>query len=156
MTARTNASETRRGLQREVSAGGVVFRREASGPFEVVLVRPAGRDSWVLPKGHLEAGESVSEAALRETREETGLDVSIAQPLGEVAYFFSHRADNNAPVRIFKRVHFFLMNCIGGDTRRHDHEIEEVRWMTVADALKTVSHENERILLERAAAALGS
>jgi len=156
MTARTNPSETRRALQREVSAGGVVYRRGTSGDFEVVLVRPAGRDSWVLPKGHLEPGESVAEAAMREAREETGLEVSIAQPLGEVAYFFSHRADNNPPIRIFKRVHFFLMNCTGGDTFRHDHETEEVRWLKIADALKMVSHENERNLLERAAAALDS
>src|SRR5277367_6513859 len=85
MTTRTHPPETRRALQREVSAGGVVYRRDASGDFEVVLVRPAGRDSWVLPKGHLEPGESIAEAALREAREETGLEVSIARPLGEVA-----------------------------------------------------------------------
>src|SRR5215471_1234339 len=73
-------------VRREISAGGVIWRRqEPDNRFQVVLVRPAGRDTWVLPKGHVEAGEAVKDAAVREACEESGLQVVAGERLGDVS-----------------------------------------------------------------------
>jgi 8-oxo-dGTP pyrophosphatase MutT (NUDIX family) len=153
------ASKIRRPLEvrREVSAGGLIWRRRDShrGGFEVVLVRPAGKATWVLPKGHVEPGESLLDAALREANEESGLEVEADEALGQVSYLYSWR-DRPAeqPIRIFKRVHFFLMHCVGGDPSAHDTEIDEVVWVSLDEALSRASHKSERDLIAKAKKAL--
>ncbi|MGH7986973.1 MAG: NUDIX hydrolase [Candidatus Acidiferrales bacterium] len=140
----------------EISAGGLIWR-ELDGQIEVVLVRPAGRGTWVLPKGHVEPGEGVVEAALREASEETGLIVAAGISLGDVSYVYSWRdLPNEPPIRIFKRVYFFLMECRGGDPTAHDAEIDEVAWMGIAQALTRASHRSERNLIAKARDLLGS
>lgn len=141
----------------EVSAGGLIWRRNPDGSFNVVLVRPAGRNTWVLPKGHLEAGESALEAARREAREESGMLVAAVEPLGDVSYVFSSRERAGGPLtRIFKRVHFFLMECAGGDPSAHDSEIDEVAWVSFDEALRRATHTNEQELIARAREMLGA
>ncbi len=137
---------------REFSAGGLIWRRHnPSGKPEVVLVRPAGRDTWVLPKGGLESKETVEQAAMRECREETGYRVSIDRPLGQVAYFYARREKPSGPLyRIFKRVSFFLMRHQGGDSNQHDDEIQDVKWFGIDDAVRKASHRNERELIVKA------
>jgi 8-oxo-dGTP diphosphatase len=141
--------------RREVSAGGLIWRRDRGRALEMVLVKPAGRDYWTFPKGHVEKGESITQAALREVREETGLTVSETRPLGEVSYIYSFHENPDAPlVRIFKRVHFFLMRLEGGDTSKHDSEIDQVVWFNLQAALRKSSFESERKLISKAAAML--
>jgi 8-oxo-dGTP pyrophosphatase MutT (NUDIX family) len=139
-------------VRREVSAGGLIWRRNANnGSIEVVLVRPAGKGTWVLPKGHVEPGETLLEAALREANEESGLEVVADEPLGQVAYLYSWRKHpQDRPFRIFKRVHFYLMHCVGGDPSAHDGEIEEVVWLPLEAALARASHKSERNLIAKA------
>ncbi len=128
-----------------VAAGGVVIRRGERGP-EVVL---AGRQGmWVLPKGTPDRDERIEETAVREVREETGLDVRIVRPLGTVEYWFALPRQ-----RVHKIVHFFLMEATGGDTSRHDHEYEDVRWVPVEEARRLLSFQTYRAMLERALAA---
>jgi 8-oxo-dGTP pyrophosphatase MutT (NUDIX family) len=137
-------------VRREVSAGGVIWRRRQSA-FEVVLVKPAGKNNWVLPKGHVESGETILDAALREANEETGLKVEPGDALGNVSYIYSWRTDSSKPaVRIFKRVHFYLMRCVGGDTAGHDDEIDEVQWVPLDAALARATHKSERDLIAKA------
>src|SRR6266446_9499739 len=128
MAARAKEPKRKLNLQvrREISAGGLIWRRrEPDGHIEVVLVRPAGRDTWVLPKGHVEPGEAVLDAAVRETCEESGLQVTPGEKLGDVSYVYSwHDQPNTQPVRIFKRVYFYLMEARGGDLSAHDAEID--------------------------------
>jgi 8-oxo-dGTP pyrophosphatase MutT (NUDIX family) len=143
--------------RREISAGGLIWRRERDGSIKVVLVRPAGRNTWVLPKGHVEEGETIAQAAVREVREETGLTVGKIEPLGEIAYVYSSRERNGTTLtRIFKRVHFFLMEHTGGDTSAHDSETAEVAWLSFDEALSRATHPSEQALIAKARAMLGA
>jgi 8-oxo-dGTP pyrophosphatase MutT (NUDIX family) len=118
---------------------------------QVVLVRPTGRDTWVLPKGHLEPGETPLEAAIREVREETGVRVALVQPLGEVSYAFSQRErEGRKPTMIFKRVHFYLMKYQSGALADHDDEIAEARWVDLDEAPHLLAYQNERKLAAQA------
>ena len=138
-------------VRREVSAGGLVYRRRHDGGLEFVLIRPKGADTWALPKGHIEKGESAEGAAVREVREETGLEVGHIEPLGEVSYVFSWRDQPEASlVRIFKRVRFFTMEFAGGDSNSHDGEIEEVAWYGAEEACQRASYKDERGLIGKA------
>ena len=136
--------QRRRGsrVREAVAAGGVVIRRGERGP-EVVL---AGREGmWVLPKGTPDADELIEDTATREVREETGLDVRIVRPIGQMEYWFALPRR-----RVHKVVHFYLMEALGGDTSRHDHEYDEVRWVPVDDARRMLTFETYREMLERA------
>jgi len=143
-------------VRREISAGGVIWRRQdGDGRVQVVLVRPAGRDTWVLPKGHVEPGEGVIDAAVREACEESGLQVIPGERLGDVSYVYSwHDRPGLPPVRIFKRVYFYLMRVRGGDLSAHDAEIAEATWVDLEEAPKRASHKSERELLIKARAIL--
>jgi 8-oxo-dGTP pyrophosphatase MutT (NUDIX family) len=135
----------------EVSAGGVVFREGTDGPELVLASRRTKRGdlAWGLPKGQVEPDEHPDETAVREVREESGLDADVVEDLGEISYFYVWEG-----VRIRKRVRFFLMRATGGDVSRHDHEMEEVRWFPLDEAIRKASYASERQVLERAAAAL--
>jgi len=135
----------------ETSAGGLIWRRGASDDFEVVLVRPAGKDAWCLPKGLLEKGESAEDAAVRECREETGFTVSPVEPLGEISYVYSRRTEAAGPlIRVFKKVYFFLMKFEGGDSAAHDWEIDDVAWLGLDEAERRASYKSERALITKA------
>jgi len=133
------------------SAGGIVVRYEAGRPHLVVGSRRRERDgrTWTLPKGTPIAGESREETALREVEEETGLKVRISEPFDSIEYTFVQSG-----TRIHKTVHYFLMDPVGGDLARHDHEFDEVRWIPFDNAGSMLTFETERELVARAAARL--
>jgi 8-oxo-dGTP pyrophosphatase MutT (NUDIX family) len=128
------------------SAGGVVIRTVPGRRELVAGMRRRDRDSWTwtLPKGTPNAGETLEETALREVAEETGLEVRIIEPVGSIEYWFGQRG-----ARIHKTVHYFLMEAVGGDLARHDHEFERVEWIDVATAASTLTFETERDLVAR-------
>ncbi len=134
----------------ETSAGGVVWRREG-GKLEIVLARPARKDAWVLPKGQPNPKETLIETAVRETREETGLEVTPGAEVGKISYVFSWRDKPGEPlVRIFKNVHYFLMEPRGGSLDAHDHEMDEVRWMDIEEAEHRASYRSDREIIVKA------
>ena len=138
----------------ETSAGGVVWRRD-KGRLEIVMARPAGKDAWVLPKGQPNEGEKLIETAARETREETGLEVVAGDEVGKISYVFSWRDAPSKPlVRIFKNVHYFLMEPQGGSLDAHDHEMDEVRWMDIEEAEHHASYKSDREIIVKARAML--
>jgi 8-oxo-dGTP pyrophosphatase MutT (NUDIX family) len=133
------------------SAGGIVVRYQDSIPQFVVGRRRRERDSqtWTLPKGTPEPGETLEETALREVCEETGLTVRIVSPLDAIKYTFVQRG-----TRIHKTVHYFMMEPTGGGLDEHDHEFEEVRWIGFDEASTLLSFETERSLVGLAASRL--
>jgi 8-oxo-dGTP pyrophosphatase MutT (NUDIX family) len=131
---------------RATSAGGVVHRT-VDGRAEIVVVHRRAPVLWALPKGTPDAGETIEETALRETLEETGLEVEIERPLRSIRYFFVR-----GTTRFHKTVHFFLMRAVGGSTDAHDAEFDEVRWVGLDEALALLNHATERSVVEQAAA----
>lgn len=131
---------------RATSAGGVVHR-SIDGRVQIALVHRRAPVLWALPKGTPDAGETTEETALRETREETGLEVEIEARLQSIRYFFVR-----GTTRFHKTVHFFLMRPIGGSLDAHDTEFDEVRWMDLSEALAIMNHATERSVVEEAAA----
>jgi 8-oxo-dGTP pyrophosphatase MutT (NUDIX family) len=130
----------------------VVYRRTDDGKIEILLAARRtrkGEIAWGLAKGGIEEGETIEEAAVREVREETGIEAVIEETLGETRYFYVWEE-----VRIRKTVHFFLMRAIGGNVEDRDDEMEEIRWFPLPRALKRAAYRGEREVLQRAAAKL--
>ena len=128
-----------------MSAGGVVLRAgENSG--EVVLCGRSQPPIWSLPKGTPELGETRVQTAIREVVEETGLKVKIECFIDSIEYWFVRPTDG---VRCHKPVLFYLMSPTGGDTSRHDHEFDDVRWFPVPEALRTLTYGDEAKIVEK-------
>jgi 8-oxo-dGTP pyrophosphatase MutT (NUDIX family) len=134
------------GSRDEFSAGGVVYRRGEEG-IEVVLVGRRRERLWALPKGKPDGDEAPEETALREVREETGLEARIEQPLGDVAYWYTG-ADGQ---RVHKKVTYYLMQLVGGDVADHDHEFDDVAWVHLSEAERLLTHRNQLHILRRVA-----
>jgi len=154
---RLTARAVRPPLVREFSAGGLVYRQRAD---EIVLLLAARRHpqsgalAWTIPKGHVEPGESTEAAAVREVREETGIEAVVETALGDVTYWYARRDEHGEPLRVFKRVRFFLMRALGGRFRDRDHEMDAVRWFAFDAAETLAAYDNERTLVRRAHALL--
>jgi 8-oxo-dGTP pyrophosphatase MutT (NUDIX family) len=134
-----------------VSSGGVVYRKVGDNAYEVALVYRKRHDDWSLPKGHIEEGETQEVAALREVKEETGLDARIVEPLGEIVYFYRRR--NGDLVR--KTVYHFLMEATSGTFAEPSWEVTESRWVPITEAQTLLSYKNDAGVVARAMAALG-
>jgi 8-oxo-dGTP pyrophosphatase MutT (NUDIX family) len=135
---------------RATSAGGVVHRT-LDGRVEIALVHRRRPPLWALPKGTPDAGETMEETALRETREETGLQVELEAPIRAISYVFVR-----GRTRFHKTVHFYLMRPVGGALSDHDHEFDEVAWLQAEEALELMTHATERAVVEEALDILGS
>ena len=137
----------------QVSAGGVVFRGETGG-VEVVIVSVGGQSRWQLPKGLVDEGEKPEITAVREAREEAGVESEVVQHLETIEYWYAG-LDNGIRVRFHKRVHFYLLRYLTGDTKDHDWEVNEARWVPIEDATSQLAFDNERRVMERARQLLG-
>jgi 8-oxo-dGTP diphosphatase len=140
---------------RQVSAGGVVYRRAAGGA-EVVIVRVGPKGRWQLPKGIVDEGEKPGETAVREVREEAGVDARIAAPLDTIEYWYVGNERDGRRVRFHKFVHLFLLEYGSGNVADHDHEVEEARWVSVSDAAGMLAFDSERKALSQAVALIDS
>ncbi|MDI7252222.1 MAG: NUDIX domain-containing protein, partial [Actinomycetota bacterium] len=121
---------------KQVSSGGVLFR-PAEGGYEVAVIRLKGGKVHALPKGLVEEGEDPLETAVREVREETGMEGEPVAPLGYVRYYYYSPEEDT---RYFKLVHFYLLRYRRGSEEGHDWEVEGVEWMPLDRALQALSY----------------
>lgn len=128
----------------EHSAGGAVISVRNGHSF-VALIATRKKTRWGLPKGAVSDGETSEAAALREVREETGLEAEIVKPLDTIEYFF--RAGETL---IKKRVDFYLMLHTGGELQPQLTEVDDVEWVELPEAIERASFPSERKLLELA------
>jgi 8-oxo-dGTP pyrophosphatase MutT (NUDIX family) len=140
-------------IVRQVSAGGVVYRRTA-GRLEVALIRVGPKQRWQLPKGIVDEGEEPEGTAVREVREEAGVAARIVAPLDVIEYWYVGNDRNTERVRFHKFVHLFLLEYEQGEVADHDHEVDEARWVSISEAEEMLSFESERKAMKQAAALL--
>ena len=142
---------TRARAQRETSAGGSVYRLEEGAPLFLLIRDSYG--NWGFPKGHVERGEGAEDAALREVREETGLQELASRGLIDtIDWYFRFRGR-----LIHKSCHFYLMETSQSDTAPQRAEgITACQWVTYGEAHEAVSYANAREVLRRAREMIGA
>jgi 8-oxo-dGTP pyrophosphatase MutT (NUDIX family) len=145
-----------RGRQRlrsveETSAGGLVVSDLRGAPRGAVIGRldRRGQLRWSLPKGHVEAGETTEDAAIREVEEETGILGQVVAPLGTIDFWFVAEGR-----RIHKTVHHFLMLAQGGELSDADAEVEQVEWVPIEQLADRLAYDGERRLMAQVPALL--
>ena len=136
-------------MQREFSAGGVLVRSVRGRPH-VAAIRPRGKEKvWALPKGKLDPGESAAEAAVREVREETGVEGRLVEKLGDVRYVYTWEGE-----KIFKVVSFFLLRAVRGRIGAIEEamriEVAEARWLPLDEAPRLLAYGGEREMAAKA------
>ncbi len=160
----------------EKSAGGVVYRRVGKD-VEFLIGKHSGYHKWVLPKGLVEKGESPMEAAVREVEEEVGVEAKIVSlaPLKRVEYYYfadmgeiinknphtedtvrrvkTYQEAGGKKTRVHKQVIFYLMEMVG-DLGVTGWEMEDRRWVSYQEGMKTLAFESEQEVLEKAGSEL--
>jgi 8-oxo-dGTP pyrophosphatase MutT (NUDIX family) len=138
-------------MEREFSAGGVLVKTIRGRPM-VAAIRPGGKPEgvWALPKGNLDPGERPEETALREVREETGVEGRLVEKLGDVKYTYTRRGG----ARVFKIVSFYLVRAgrgrLGDIEERMRIEVAEARWLPLDEAPRLLSYGGEREMARKA------
>lgn len=151
MTSTRKARPQRRSKRHdEFSAGGLVVDTEQMAAAIIGRLDRKGRMVWSFPKGHLEAGETAEQAAIREVFEETGLTARVQEPLGDIAFWFM--LDGK---RIHKTVNHFLMICEGGELSDADLEVDAVEWIALSEVSARLAYADERALVTKALTILG-
>src|SRR5581483_3872552 len=123
----------------------------AGSGLEVIVVGRKDPGIYGLPKGTPNPGETFEQTALREVREESGIEVEIGRKIEAIEYWFVRASIDT---RFHKFVHFYLMQPTGGDTSLHDHEHDFVQWLPVEEAKALLTYQNEIRILEKVQASL--
>ena len=135
--------------------------RSIGGRRHVAAIRPQGKPGiWALPKGKIDPGESAAEAAVREVREETGVEGQLVEKLGDVRYVYTASWEGAKGERIFKVVSFFLLTAGRGRIGEIDEamrvEVDEARWLPLDEAPRLLTHKGEREMVAKAIERLGA
>ena len=132
-------------LEKLTSSGGVVLRR-IGGKIQVVICGRIGPGLWALPKGTPDDYETRAETAIREVREETGLEVVIESFIDSIHYSFTRNETYNS---YQKEVFYYLMKPVGGDFSHHDEEFDIVKWIDEKDVASTLTYQNEVDIVQK-------
>jgi 8-oxo-dGTP pyrophosphatase MutT (NUDIX family) len=128
----------------ETSAGGIVFKKEKNKTF-VLVTQHSGHHGWVFPKGLIDEGEDKTKTALREVKEEGGVEAKIIQELPAVEYFY--KFENQT---IKKKVTYFLMEYISGNIEDHDWEMEDAQWLEVDQVEERLTYKTDKQVFQKA------
>jgi 8-oxo-dGTP pyrophosphatase MutT (NUDIX family) len=144
----SNAGKPRMRTVRETSAGGLVVDgldgpREHRSAALIGRTDRRGRLLWSLPKGHIEAGETSEQTAIREVAEETGINGEVVAELGSIDYWFVTEGR-----RVHKTVHHFLLRSLGGELSDADVEVTQVAWVPLSELDSRLAYADERRLAE--------
>lgn len=129
----------------EHSAGGLVLDESRTQAVVIARINRNGRLHWLIPKGHIEVGETPRQAAEREVFEETGIRGLAGAELGQVDYWF--RSNHH---RVHKNVRHFLMTMRDGELSTADHEVVDVAWFPLRQLIELLRHGDERRIVWRA------
>ncbi len=144
-------------VQVEISAGGVVYKRTRRGLRLALMLDPFGK--WTFAKGHVEAGETVEQAAVRETAEEMALrGLKLHQPLGTIDFWFREKyRPGSKGMLVHKFVHYYLMEVPPGEwgSPQKNEKIRKIIWVAPREAMRLSGYEDVRPVLEKALIALG-
>lgn len=133
-------------IKREFSSGGVVYREDKWLIRSTMPSKLYPKSYWMLPKGWIDEGEKVEEAAIREVREEGGVEARIIKKIETIKYFFKHPKDGN----ILKFVTFFLMEYVKDLPEGFGEETEEALWLPYDEAFAKLSFAGEKQILKKA------
>lgn len=134
---------TIRAAKQITAAGTVVLRDAPDGQTEVLLVHRPRYQDWSLPKGKLDPDEYLVGCAVRETLEETGVNVRLGIPVDPIQY----------PVSAgMKTVFYWRSRVVGNGQHKANGEVDDSTWLTVRDALDLVTYADERPLIRQAVA----
>lgn len=131
----------------EFSAGGVVIKREKNKVF-VLVCQHSKHHGWVFPKGLVgdkNKKETKEDTAVREVKEETGVDGKIIRPLTPISYWYQMEGE-----KIKKTVYYFLMDFVGGDITKHDFEMENVAWLPPDQVENRLTYASEKQVWQEA------
>src|SRR5688572_1241221 len=132
----------------QISSGGVAFRWQDSNPeIAIVSVKPSLR--WQLPKGIVDRGEAAEVTAVREVREEAGIETDLLSLIETIEYWY-RSTKYGKPIRFHKFVHFYLLSYRSGDVANHDHEVTEARWVSVEEAIEMLAFKSEGEVVKKA------
>jgi 8-oxo-dGTP diphosphatase len=131
----------------EFSAGGIVFKNEKDDIL-ILVAQHSQHHGWVFPKGLIDQGETKEQAAIREVREETGINAKILKPLTPVTYWYVFKGDpstGSGQVKIKKTVYYFVMECVSGDINDHDLEMEAVEWIPSEKVENRLTYKSDKM-----------
>lgn len=132
----------------QISAGGAAFRL-INQDYQVAIISVGSSRRWQLPKGLIDAGETPETAALREVREEAGIETELLAPIEKIEYWYFGDLRGER-VRFHKSVHFYLLAYRGGEVENHDTEVVEARWVNAREAVEMLAFKGEKTVLEKA------
>ena len=132
----------------QISAGGVTFRRQGD-QIDIALISVGENQRWQLPKGLIQPDESPEVAAVREVREEAGIETEVVELLDKIEYWYVSQ-QHGQRVRFHKYVYFYLLRYQMGDVGDHDWEVNEARWVEIEKAQAMLAFENEKKMVHRA------
>jgi len=124
----------------EFSAGGVVFKKEKDR-IDILLIRVKKR--WSFPKGNIERNEKKEEAALREVKEETGIEAEVIDYLGDIEYWYYLGG-----YKIHKFVYYYLMKYKSGEITPQKEEIDEAKFVELKKCYEILSYDKDKNILK--------